>query len=177
MTISMNRPISIVAEFSRHDISSPQIIMMEPAPNTSHVPRNSPIRFRIKDELFGTGIHLSALQVEVNGESVIVDGQVQTQNEASIHEVGDEYGIEYAPFDSYLPNSSVSVHLFCQDLASPPNPTDTVYQFKTGVTQAVLSLRQRIDEDGGIVIDNSTKIQIDIPEKSIMFPPMDITIS
>ena len=160
-TLLMDKPKSVTAHFKLEDILSPYLVNCFPPAGASAVPTNTDVQFSVIDD--GYGVDLFTLDVYVNSTAIILDGVDQTGGLVRITSHSLNYKIHYDPSSDFADESSVTVLVQCQDLASPANSVDSTYTFNIGSFHVSVTKTDTIDQTGGIVTDDSTDIQISIP--------------
>jgi len=144
---------------------NPYLTACYPPSGGLKIPRNTGIQFRVNDT--GYGIDLSSLNVSINGVAILRNGVDQTNNR--LENSSDSYGyhIHYYPDYDFMEGSVITVHVQCQDMASPSNIMDVSYSFSIGPSYLTTTDIYSVNQTGGVITDVNTGIQINIPPDAL----------
>ncbi len=165
-TVVMDSAMTITATFSSGDVDAPELVYAFPAPNSKKVPVNSPVQFKLRD--LGTSVNLATLMFTVEGVDVLRNGADQTGGYASVEYKGQSCIVYYEPETAFQPDSTINVHIQCEDTSPVTNSIDSSFTFQTGIASVVHTAKDTLTIAGGIVFDDTTGIAVSIPENALI---------
>lgn len=102
-----------------------------PAPGATGVLVDTDITFTVLDDVGGSGIDQTTIDVTIEGDDAIIDGVFQPGYTGSIVANGNGFDVVINP-DIDLPGSTtIDVVVFAEDLAVPPNSITFPWSFTT----------------------------------------------
>lgn len=147
------------------DTVSPYLVNCFPSEGALSIPVNSAIQFKIKDNI--NGVDISTVDLYVNENLIISGGVDQTGGDVEMMSLDQHYTICYHP-DSNLPEETrINVQVQCNDLAPDVNSLDSTYSFHTATCSKLALASDTVGPEGGIVYDDFTGFQIDIPDSAL----------
>jgi len=146
-------------------IESPYLVNCYPPAGALSIPVNSAIQFKIKDDI--DGVDISTVNVYVNEDAIISGGVDQTGGNVNIKSHGPDYTICYNPDSDPAEDTMIIVHVQCNDLAPYVNSLDSTYSFHTADWNTLNLTSVTIGPEGGVVYEDFTGIQIEIPESAL----------
>jgi hypothetical protein len=164
--VIMDQAKDITANFRIIDNLPPRLSSCYPAQGAKNVPVNAPVQFKIRDDIYG--IDSSSIQVFINEIPVISEGKDQTGGQITIKEINKDFWIIYEPVSALTEEKTVNVRVRCQDKFINANCLDTTYSYKVYPTYVATLVSDLVCQDGGILFDDSTGIQILIPPYALV---------
>jgi len=162
-TILMESDQTVIAHFTILDTDEPFLIHCYPPSQAISIPINTKIQFYARD--VETGINLLTLDVWANTLQIVDNGIDQTGGQVSLASATNGYKVVYTPSEPFEEESTVTINTVFDDYED--NRCDSTYSFDIGKTRVELIVSEIIGEAGGMVADNQSGLQIDIPHEAI----------
>jgi hypothetical protein len=137
------------------DTAPPQLSNRNPNSNSSNVPVNTNVSFRLSDS--GAGVDISTLVVTINGSA---PDNINSTGNASQYDI-------VCQINNNLPvNTNVIVSIHAEDLASPPNALDATYSFTTGggTDQTLPVVSGESPGNGSVGVVTTSEITVDVSD-------------
>ncbi|MBN2413904.1 T9SS type A sorting domain-containing protein [candidate division KSB1 bacterium] len=164
-TLTLDAPKSVTAHFRSSDDQAPILSYVYPADGSKQIPRNESIQFKVTDT--GTGIKLNSLQFYVNNKTIVKNGLDFTGGLATVKYTGKSCSVFYDPPEYFMPDSTITLNIQCQDLSRLNNMMDSTAGFVVGAATVACTKTDTLDQNGGVVFDDSTGIVMFVPDSAL----------
>lgn len=164
-TVVIEDCCTVKAVFTQQDEDPPTITQCFPRPGTRNVPKNTKIQIKGKDA--GSGIDRSSLQLWVNGDKVVCDGQDQTGGQVTLVFYSCRFRLVYQPATDFEEGCGVEVTLSVGDQAEPPNTCDTTFSFSAGRPSIGYNNGNTVSQSGGQIANPDSNIIITVPAEAL----------
>ncbi len=173
-TVVIEQSTTVKALFVEKDENPPIITQFFPHSGAHNVPKNTKIQIKGKDK--ESGIDVNSIQLWVNGNQIIYNGQDQTNGEVFLNCYGCHFKIAYEPNENFEEGSIVEVVLSVNDQANPPNTYNGSSSFTVGKTSIGSNEGNPISQGGGQVTNSDSNIVITVPAEALE-DTVEITIN
>lgn len=145
----------------------PHLIHCFPPHSALAIPRNTSIRLRIKPQKNGYEANASTIVFSVNDTAIVTGGTPRPGRDVVVTKNDTGYTLHYNPSHLFGEDRPVRIRVQCQDLAYPANSMDSVYSFIIGRSIVHVTKTDTVNQLGGIVFDDSTKIRMTFPVDAV----------
>ncbi len=164
-SVTLEEDMVLTAHFSSFDTLPPILKNCLPAPGSQCIPQNSKIQFSLKDH--ESGVDKGHLNVWVDGSLIIENGVDQTGGHTLVTAHFEAKRVKYFPPEPFDAEATVTVRVQAPDLANPANVLDSTYVFTTIGVNIDTSDATTICQEGGVVTDSTTGIEMEIPAEAL----------
>ncbi|MFC1570096.1 InlB B-repeat-containing protein, partial [bacterium] len=164
-SIIIQHNTEIKAVFNEPDTSPPVFSQLFPHPGSQSVPKNTKIQLKGKDN--ESGIDVASIQVRVNGEIIVQNGQDQTGGAVEINSQFYCFKLFYEPTEDFPEGSEVTVSAAFGNQADPQLMTDTTFTFTIGKTEIENQDGKEMGTEGGTVTHEQANVTITVPVEAL----------
>lgn len=119
------------------DTGLPFVTNRFPTPGATDVPVDTNVSFTVLDDAPGAGVDQNTIDVDIQGVPAIVNGVFQAGFTGSITPNGNGFDVVVNPDVDFPGSTLVTVDVYAEDLAVPPNSVTDSWNFTTEFVASV----------------------------------------